>query len=172
MDLQLGAIFTFAIIAAIFISLIANTKINKDKKVKTKYDERQKQARGKAYTYGFYTMIISSYALMLAHMFGLGHFIGFYGYIATVILGIIVQMTYAIFKDAYVGMNVNFRKYMIFMSIISLINIAATVAAFINNEMIVDGALQSPFMNLLCSILFAVLVADLGIKKLIDKKED
>lgn len=172
MDLQLGAIFTFAIIAAIFISLIANTKINKDKKVKTKYDERQKQARGKAYTYGFYTMIISSYVLMLAHMFGLGHFLGFYGYIATVILGVIVQMTYAIFKDAYVGMNMNFRKYMIFMSIISLINIAATVSAFINGEMVIDGALQSPVMNLLCSILFAVLVADLGIKKLIDKKGD
>jgi hypothetical protein len=37
--------------------------------------------------------------------------------------------------------------------------------------MIIDGALQTPFLNLLCSVLFAVLVADLGIKKLIDKKE-
>jgi hypothetical protein len=58
------------------------------------------------------------------------------------------------------------------MSIISLINITATVAAFINGEMVIDGALQGPVTNLFCSILFAVLVADLGIKKLIDKKGD
>jgi hypothetical protein len=38
--------------------------------------------------------------------------------------------------------------------------------------MVIDGALQGPVTNLFCSILFAVLVADLGIKKLIDKKED
>lgn len=171
MNLQLGTILCFAVIAALFISLIANTKINKDKAVKTKYDERQKQARGKSYTYGFYATIVANFVFMMAHMFGLGNFLGFHGYVIAVFVGIIVQMSYAIFKDAYIGLNTNFRKYMIFMSIVSLINIAATVEAFISGEMVRDGALQAPFMNLLCSVLFAVLVIDLGIKKLIDKKE-
>jgi hypothetical protein len=60
---------------------------------------------------------------------------------------------------------------MIFMACISGINILSTVIGIANGEMIKDGVLQTPYLNLLCSILFAVLVADLGIKHLLDKKE-
>jgi hypothetical protein len=171
MDLQFASILVFAIVVAIIASIIACIGYNNDKKIKTKYDERQKQARGKSFMLGFYTMAGASAVFMILHLLGLGHFMGIHGYATTVILGVIVQMSYAIFKDAYVGINTNLRKYLIFMTAVSLINIFAAVTAFVSGTMIIDGALQTPFLNLLCSVLFAVLVADLGIKKLIDKKE-
>lgn len=171
MDLQFASILVFAIAVAIIVSIIACIGYNNDKKIKSKYDERQKQARGKSFMLGFYTMAGVSVMLMILHLLGLGHFMGVHGYATIIVSGVIVQMSYSIFKDAYIGINTNLRKYLIFMTVVSLINIFATVSAFVNGAMIVDGTLQAPFENLLCSVLFAVLVADLGIKKLIDKKE-
>lgn len=171
MDYQLGYILGFAVVLGILISILAYKGINQDNKAKPKYDERQKAVRGKSFTYGFYASAIASFLFMLMHLFGLGNFWGPYGYFTIIIIGIIVQMTHAIFHDAYLGLNTNARKYIIFMSIISVINIAAAVSGIISGEMFRDGVLNDSFLNLLCSILFAVLVADLSIKRLIDKKE-
>ena len=172
MDIQFGVIFGFALVAAILISLIAAKGYHKDKKVKEKYDERQKAIRGKAFKYGFYTMVFANCACMLLHCFGLAEFMGFYAYFASIILGIIVQVTYSIFKDAYVGMNTSLRKYIIYMSFISIVNICAAIHGIVSGEMFEGGVLQDSFMNLLCSILFVVLVIDLLIKRAIDKKEN
>ena len=171
MDIQFGFILGFAVVLALGIGAIASSNYNNDKKVKTKYDERQRIARGKSFTYGFYAMMIANLLFMFAHLFGLADFLGSYGYFTAIIIGILVEMTYAIFKDAYMGLNTNPRKYMIFMACISGINIISTVIGIANSEMIQDGVLQTPYLNLLCSILFTVLVADLGIKHLLDKKE-
>ena len=171
MDYQFGTILVFAIIAALFISIIAYKGINKDKKARAKYDERQQALRGKSFTFGFYAMVAASIAFMIMHLFGLGDFWGPFGYCTIMIIGVIVQMTYAIFNDAYLGLNTNARKYMIFMSIVSLVNIVAAVMGIADGSMFEGGVLHESYTNLLCSILFAVLVIDLGIKRLIDKKE-
>ena len=60
---------------------------------------------------------------------------------------------------------------MIFMTIVSVINLASSIAGIINGEIVVDGVLQTPFMNLLCTIMFVVLAVDLGVKAIVDKKE-
>jgi hypothetical protein len=49
---------------------------------------------------------------------------------------------------------------------------ADTVVTFTNNELIVDGKIQPPFLNLMCGSLFIVLGFELLIKMFIDKKED
>jgi len=172
MDYQLGFILGFAIIVGLGISLVLLSSSNKDNKIRTKYDERQKIARGKSYMYGFSVMLITSAILMLAHLCGAGHFLGCYGYFITIIVGVIVQTTHAVFHDAYIGLNTNINKYMISMGIIAIINAASAVSGIIEGEMIVDGALDTPFMNLLCTVLFLVLLIDFGIKKLIDKKDN
>ena len=48
---MVGVIFALILCAVLF------RFANKDKKIKTEYDERQKEIRGRGYTIGFYTMV-------------------------------------------------------------------------------------------------------------------
>ena len=61
---------------------------------------------------------------------------------------------------------------MIFMFFVSLFNLGLAVREIVMNELIVDGKIQPPFLNLMCGSLFIVLGFELLIKMLIDKKED
>ena len=76
-----------------------------------------------------------------------------------IFLGIVVQCGYCIWKGAYVGLNTNMKRYLIFAVVISLINFLSFFAAWKNDSLIVDGVLQTPFVNLLCAVMFAVLGA-------------
>ena len=86
-------------------------------------------------------------------------------------MGIVVHVSICIFKDAYIGLNTNITKFMIFMFLISLLNLGLAARAIVMNELIVDGKIQPPFLNLMCGSLFIVLGFELLIKMLIDKKE-
>ena len=170
MDLPAFAIMLFAIITGVAIAVVAMGMMNKDKKVSTKYDERQKIARGKAYTWGFYAMMISAAIFMLLSFLDLTKVFGGYSYFTILIIGCAVQVAHSIFNDAYIGLNNNPKKYMIFMAFVTVINACSTIAGFVNGEMIKDGVFQTPYLNLLCTLLFAVVAASFGFKALIDKK--
>lgn len=171
MDLPAFIIMLFAIITGVAIAVVAMGMMNKDKKVSTKYDERQKIARGKSYAWGFYAMMISAAIFMLLSLLGLTKVFGGYSYFTILIIGCIVQVVHSIFNDAYIGLNNNPKKYMIFMSVVAAINACSAIAGFVNGEMIKDGVFQSAYLNLLCTLLFAAIAAAFGIKALIDKKD-
>jgi hypothetical protein len=170
-NMVLFAILTFAVIIGVVIAIIATASMNNDKKLKTKYDERQQAARGKSFAWGFYTALIASGVLTVLSPTGWLNFLGHYGYFVVIVLSAIVQFTYAVFHDAYVGLNTNLKKYMIFMTVVAIINLASSVAGIASGDIMIDGVLQTPFMNLLCTVMFVVLAVDLGIKAIIDKKE-
>ena len=170
-NMALFALLLFVVIVGVIISIIAISATNNDKKLKTKYDERQQAARGKSFAWGFYTALIASGILTVLSPTGWIDFLGHYGYFVVIVLAVIVQFTYAVFHDAYLGLNTNLKKYMIFMTIVSVINLASSIAGIVNGEIMVDGVLQTPFMNLLCTVMFVVLAVDLGIKAIVDKKE-
>lgn len=80
--------------------------VQKWKNTGYQFDERQMQARGKAFQYGFFTLVIYDffYAVLFEaeepswcnHTFGM---------LLGVMLSIIVWSAYAIFKDAYLGLR-------------------------------------------------------------------
>ncbi len=170
MDYSLFYILIFGIVVGAIISIVAFSSMNKDKKLRTKYDERQKIARGKSYMYGFYAMVFTEALMILLSVLDLTKVFGHFSFFLVMTIGIIVQFSYAIFHDAYIGLNTNLKKYLIFMSFVTFINLMSSVAAIASGEIMKDGVLQTPFMNVLCTVMFAVLAVELGIKSLIDKK--
>ena len=170
-------VFTICIVAAVMAVIIgmvfvALKLINKDGNATTKYDERQKRVRGEAYKYAFFAVIISNGLLMLTNIFGEAfESLGYNIFFVPIFVGIVVHVSICIFKDAYIGLNTNITKFMIFMFFISLFNLGLAVRAIVMNELIVDGKIQPPFLNLMCGSLFIVLGFELLIKMFIDKKE-
>ncbi len=153
------------------VAIIILKAINKDGKMITKYDEMQEKARGKAYKYAFWT-VIGLEAIMAIIRSGvdeipiedlLVHFI-------IIVLGIMVQVTYAIWHDAYVGINTNPQKYAIFAILISVINLFFGGMAIASGRMIVDGVLRFPFGNIICGLIFVIIGVEVFIKNYIDKK--
>lgn len=64
------------------------------------------------------------------------------------------------------------KKYLIFMSIVGAINLAAGILPMIHGEFMEDGKFGTGFMNLLCGDMFLILAGELAVKKMLDKKAD
>ena len=166
------AIWIFGIAFGIAIALAAIASFNKDHKVRTKYDERQLRARGDAYRYGFFATVFSCFLLMVLDTADVLGILGYSTYFIAIIIGIVTQFTYSIFHDAYVGLNTNLKKYLIFMSVVGAINLFSGIMPLIGGEFMEDGHFGTSFINLLCGGLFLVLAGELVVKKILDKKEN
>ena len=160
------------IAVGLVLALIIIRTINRDKKLMTEYDEMQKLARGQAYKYAFYAVMIYealvcwlSMGVELPAEQSVIHFFGIF-------IGITVQACYCIWKDAYVGLNTNLKRYIIMMTIASLINLFTAFMAWRNGELFVDGKFQLQTINLLCGLMFAAIGAVGLVKKLADREED
>lgn len=169
-DTAMGMIVGIAV--GLVVVFLALKRMNSDRRAKTKYDERQKAVRGMAYTYAFWTMLAGNAILMVLALTDLG--IGELGpalYFLPIFAGIAVQVSYSIFNDGYVGLNTNMKRYLIFMIIVTIFNLGFGVIGIATGQMIEDGRLKGPFLNLLCGSLFLIVVVDLLIKKAIDGRE-
>ena len=131
--------------------------VNRNKAMATEYDEMQKAIRNQGYMYGFYTILIFEAILCLVPSFVripaepiIVHFL-------PIFLGITVQASYCIWKDAYVGLNTNLNRYLAVAVIASLINFLSFFMAWKSDSLVIDGILQAPFVNLLCALMFAIL---------------
>lgn len=169
-DFTLTFTWIFAICFGIGIALFSTKKMNKDHKVKTKYDERQLRIRGDAFKYGFFATLIANGFIMALAASNLDKFLGMNAYFIPIFIGIIAQMTYSVFKDAYFGLNNKRKNFLVFIALVGLLNFIIAILATVNGALIEDGVLQSPFINYLCGGLFVVLAGELFIKGLIDKK--
>ena len=163
-------IWLITITFSIAISCIAMKSLNKDKKVKQKYDERQLLVRGDAYKYGFLATLITNGVLMVLSVDNQTKFLGVSAFFLPIFVGIVAQITYSIFKDAYIGLNANTKSYLIFMAFVGILNLAIAIIATINGELIEDGVLSYSFLNYLCGGLFIILGLELFIKSRLDKK--
>jgi len=158
------------IIVGVILTVIIVKAFNKDGRFKTRYDEMQLKIRGKAYQYAFWTIVIyealmcvltSSETLVLPVTNFILHF-------TAVIAGVLVQVTYCIWKGAYIGLNTHAGRFSVFCILIALLNLAIGIIAVTHGEMFVDGKLQDPFINLLITGLFIVIGVELLIKHFTD----
>lgn len=168
--------YTMGILLGIVLGLILTVlllkTINRDGKMKTEYDERQKEARGRGYMFGFYAIVLTNALfLVLSTSFDLSN-LGASLYFIPIVIGIIVQATYCVFHDAYVGLNNNMTRFFVGMTLITAFNLFVGIKAFIDGEIVIDGKLQEPFINLLCGGIFLVLAVEFGVKKLIDGNDE
>ncbi len=170
MDLISVACFMFGFAIAIAILVFAMRHMNSDKKLCTKYDERQLRARGNAFKYGFYAMLIACAIFMMLEQMEFLAVLGSTSYFILLIIGVITQFSYAIFKDAYIGINTKASKFIVFMALIGLFNLGIGALICAEDGFIVDGVLGSGVVNLICGGMCVILLSELAIKKVIDTK--
>ncbi|MBR5377076.1 MAG: hypothetical protein IK139_07315 [Lachnospiraceae bacterium] len=166
-----GTGYAIGIVVGIVLTLFLIRIWNKDGKMKTRYDEMQEKTRGKAYMYGFWTImsveavlvvIISSDIRMPFDQISL--------HIIPILIGITVQASYSIWNGAYMGMNTNIKRFAIISTAVALVNILCAAGAFAGGGMMKDGVFEFPIINLFIGVMFVIIAGECLIKNSMDRK--
>ena len=159
------------IFVGLIICILVYKAMNKDGKMKTKYDEMQILVRGKAYQYAFWTVMGLEAAMLVLDSGNIQlPWEEYLTHVIIILISVLVQVSYCIWNDGYVGLNTNMGRFGVFSVCISLFNFLIAGGAIFDGEMIVNGRLQTPFINLLCGILFIVVGIEIFLKKIADQK--
>jgi len=161
-----GVIFGLAIVCIIFL-LVKKLGHTTDEEFKAKYDERQDAARGKAFKYAFYAMLIGVAIELLYHVNCPEGFVPvepIYLDMGIMLLGLLVYASVAIWKNAYIGFNQTYKRSVILLSVIAAINIVIGVMNF-------TASTTAGFINLLLGGAMAILCIEMVIKHRVDLKE-
>ena len=154
----------FGLILAIALIMIAN----KNRKIKTEYDERQLRVRGDAYRYAFYTVVIWEVFLFILACDEIRLPIPEYVlHFAGILAGVIVLSSYCIWKDAYWGLNNNRKRYGIILVVAALLN---GLPVFFGLKG-ADG-FDFPYVNLLTCIMLLAVGVELLVKHMLDHRAE
>ena len=172
MNIYRSAGLAVGVFVGIIVAVIILRLTNRNRSVKTEYDEMQKKVRGDGYRIAFYTVII--YEAVMCLLSGavelpaepiVVHFM-------PIIIGVIVQASYCIWKHAYVGLNTRMNRYLLFMAVVAVINIGVGVMNCLEGNMVVDGIIQAPAVNLLCGAMCVILGVVGAVRKAADRGGD
>ena len=138
-----------------------------------KYDEMQERARGIAYKYAFWAVMIVE---VIFGIFSVDDSIipmsSMMRQFVVMMVGALVHVVYSVWHDAYVGMNTNVKRYAIICGLLSIVNLLSAVRGIMNGTMLVDGKLEFPFVNLIVGLMFVVVGVEMLIKKRLDGREE
>lgn len=131
---------------------------NRNGRIKTEYDERQQVIRGVGYKYAAYATWGLLGVYLFLEVFDVLPMENACAIFIIIMIGLLVQISYSIWKDAYWGNNNNVKKYIILFVVITAINGASAFVRYRSGEMIVDGKLAfSGSINLICTVMFLLI---------------
>lgn len=165
--------YTFCAVLGLLVAVAISIISNKNKKIKTEYDERQEAIRGRGFKYAFFTacgLLLALYIIDLSETaLPMGY--GLICFSVIIISGLVLSI-YAIIKDAYWGSNSNRKRFTCAMGVITLINIVASIVYFKEGMLIKDGILTDSFANVECALIFIILFVVSLIKNLVNKSDE
>ncbi|WP_051545606.1 hypothetical protein [Butyrivibrio sp. MC2021] len=168
-----SAFAAVGLLVGLLVAMIIIKFANKDKKIKTQYDERQQNILNKGYKYGFYTMITCEAILICL---GIGQvslpFADYLLHFIAILAGCLVLCVYSIWNDAYWGMNNNKKSYLIIFAVLFVINLIPIVAGFLNGSIKAEGVGSLPITNIIVVIWMALIGCTLLVKKIADSREE
>lgn len=127
---------------------------------KPEYDERQKLLRGNGYKYSFVTAIVWMFLIMLVDILEIDSIFSMQIFAFTgIVITALVNCAYCIWHDAYWGLNNNRRKYIWLLGILAILNGIFPIRMIATHEMIMNGQVNSAFINLECSIFMILMAA-------------
>lgn len=143
-------------------------------KLDERYDERQLQARGRAYKVAYFTLMICIFAEACADMFfELKLFTSFAGLGLAIFVSIGVFAVICIINDAYMGLYEKVRGNLLAFFTVALLNLLCVVLAVVKKDKLIeDGKFTYVIVNIGIVILYIVIMAALIIKLRLDKKEE
>jgi len=161
------------IIVGIILVMIIFKFANSNGKIKTEYDERQQLNKGKGMTIAFYTSLI---------LLGIFYVLS----IAEVELPIDASATYAIvifvsltvgcviniWNGSYFGINNNQTRYCIIFAALAILNLFPVIGCIRGREMISDGKISYPILNVLCLFMFLIIGVTIFIKQRKDSRDE
>ncbi|MCR5103259.1 MAG: hypothetical protein K6B68_02220 [Eubacterium sp.] len=165
-----------SVIFAIVVILLVCSMMNKDGKIKSKYDERQMIVRGNAYRISMWTLIVLLIIYGICETSGIDIPMENNAIIFLfIMMAVLVHAVYCIFNDGYFGINNIPKAYNIFLFLIGLMNVAIGVMNTVQGRLVEDGKLSMPIMNYICGFMFLIVGIAILIKHFMNKsnvKED
>lgn len=163
--------FAMGLSFVVILSLIAI--FTRKKNGKCKYDEMQERARGIAYKYAFFALIISEIIFGFSEEAGnLIPIEGMTKHFCIIMIGVLVHVSYSIWHNAYIGLNTKPKNYALLCGALAVVNLAIAFRGISQGNMIVNGKLDFPFINLVVGLLFITIGIQMIIKNLVDSKEE
>ena len=170
MNLARSAGVAIGILIGLIIAVIIIRFANTNHKMKTEYDERQQEIRGRGYRLAFYAMMICEIIMFVLEIGNiplpiepyLAHFI-------TIIVGAMALGSYCIWNDVYWGLNTNRKRYIVIFIAAALLNAIPVFGAASDGTLLVDGKFSTPLVNILVLIMLLVFGIELIAKEIVDR---
>lgn len=169
MEHSLGYIFGLLVGILVGVGVIA--LLFKLKVMDLTFDERQERARGQAYKYGFWTLVVCLF------LYGFSDQI--FGRWCDVLTGamlcigaaLMVFASVCIVKDAYLSLKEKPRSVMTLLVVVSALNLAIGAMNWKNGRVMEDGVLTSAAVNGICGLMVLTILVVYIVNYLLTKRE-
>ena len=146
MDLYHAGVF-FGLMVGLLAGIAFIMFLFKKKVLDMHFDERQERARGKAFQYGFFTLLIAAYAYGVSDVL-LGRWCDVLtGVTLCIALALCVFAVTCILKDAYLSLREKPRTVMTMFALISAMNLGFGVMYALSGGLVEDGVLTFRAVN-------------------------
>lgn len=126
----------------LFVAFLFQRKI-----LDMQFDERQERARGKAFQYGFFTLLISAYVYGISDLL-LGKWCDVLtGVTLCVAAGLGVFAVTCILRDAYLSLREKPRTIMIMFALLSIVNLGFGAMYHVSPGLVENGVLTFRAVN-------------------------
>ncbi|SEF80414.1 hypothetical protein SAMN04487934_103214 [Eubacterium ruminantium] len=156
----------------IFLSLIMMKSMHRDGNALPKYDERQRIIRGRGYMFAFYTTLIIYCLIPFVLKEETRRFLGEMLFFGPALIGVLIHVSYCVWQNAYVELNIEFKRCISIILSTSFCNLLIGMTAFGDGRMVKDDTLQFPAISLAVGALGTIIVIEMLIKRKVDKRGD
>ena len=150
--------------------LIVIGVFSKKHRRENEFDERQKHVRGRAYKYGFFTLLIAqSVCLICDSVFDLE--LMFFFHCLCLFSGLTIFAVYCVWNDAFLSFRQSPSSYLFICAIIIIANSAGIVSRALDGIVISEWINTSYCLNFLCSLTFVIITITMTIKIFVNRKD-
>ena len=169
MEHSLGYIFGLLVGILVGVGVIA--LLFKLKVMDLTFDERQERARGQAYKYGFWTLVICLLLYGFSDM-ALGRWCDVITGVMLCLAGaLVVFASVCIVKDAYLSLKEKPRQVMTLLTVISILNLGIGFMNWKHGQVVKDGVLTYSAVNGICGVMILTILVVYVVNYLLAKRE-
>ena len=164
--------YILGILVGVLVGVGVVALLFKLKAVDLTFDERQERARGQAYKYGFWTLVVCLFLYGFSdQIFGRWCDV-LAGAMLCIAAALMVFTSVCIVKDAYLSLKEKPRTIMILLTVVGSLNLAIGIMNWKNGRVVQDGILTFGAANGICGIMVLVILAVYVVNHLLAKRED
>ena len=162
----------FGLLCGILAGVASVALLFKKKVMSMDFDERQESARGKAYQYGFFTLMVCLYGYGVSEMI-LGRWCEtLAGMTLCIAISLGVFAVTCILKDAYLGLREKPRQIMTLFTLIAAFNLGLGGMYLYSGDLVVDGILTFRAVNPILGFTILIILAVYIVNFLLQDREE